>query len=162
MGGKAAELKSPACSRSPICCGVGSPTRHRSSVLREARFPGREIRLPIDVRRAPSSFFIPHSAFRIPHFSIPALTGHRLTRRFPFMSESLVEFLESHPFWAILIIVLMIVPIAGALVHILLKAFGRRGIDNAPAFPGPPLTGDSGDGVPTDDPQQEKDNRPKT
>lgn len=78
------------------------------------------------------------------------------------MSESLVEFFKSHPFWAILIIVLMIVPIAGALVHIVLKALGRRGIDNTPAFPEPPPVDDGGDGVPEKDPAREKNNRPQT
>jgi hypothetical protein len=47
--------------------------------------------------------------------------------------------LKSNPFWAVFIIVFMILPIVGAVIHILLKAFGRRGLDNAPTLPqGPP------------------------
>ena len=51
------------------------------------------------------------------------------------MSESLLAFVKSHPFWAILIIVLMVLPMFGAVLHVLLKAFGRRGLDNIPTIP---------------------------
>lgn len=44
----------------------------------------------------------------------------------------------NHPFWALLIIVLMVLPMVGAVAHILLKAFGRRGIDNTTSFPPTP------------------------
>jgi hypothetical protein len=46
------------------------------------------------------------------------------------MSDNLMEFLKSNPFWAILIIVLVVLPMLGAVAHIVQKAMGRRGIDN--------------------------------
>jgi hypothetical protein len=46
------------------------------------------------------------------------------------MSDSLLSFFNSHPFWAVFIIVFMVLPIIGAVAHIVLKAMGRRGIDN--------------------------------
>jgi hypothetical protein len=45
------------------------------------------------------------------------------------MSTSLLDFLKNHPFWALFLILFMALPIVGAIVHILLKAFGRRGLD---------------------------------
>lgn len=45
------------------------------------------------------------------------------------MSDELLHFFSAHPFWAILIIVFMALPIMGAVLHIVLKAFGRKGID---------------------------------
>ncbi len=63
------------------------------------------------------------------------------------MSESLLDFLQSHPFWAVIIIIFMVLPIFGAILHIILKAFGRRGIDNVPTMP-EDEPGDSPDGGP--------------
>ena len=57
------------------------------------------------------------------------LTETDIEGRFLFMSTSLLEFLKSHPFWAIFLIIFAILPIGGAIVHIVLKAFGRRGLD---------------------------------
>jgi hypothetical protein len=48
------------------------------------------------------------------------------------VSDNLVNFFKAHPFWAILIIIFMILPIIGAVGHIILKALGRKGIDNTP------------------------------
>ena len=60
------------------------------------------------------------------------------------MSESLFQFLEKHPFWAIFIIVFMVLPMIGAVLHIVLKALGRKGIDNSPpsAIPSAPSGSD--------------------
>jgi hypothetical protein len=44
--------------------------------------------------------------------------------------EPLAKFLEEHPFWAVFLFVFMVLPIIGALVHIILKALGHKGIDN--------------------------------
>jgi hypothetical protein len=46
------------------------------------------------------------------------------------MSDNLMGFVKIHPFWAILIIVLVVLPMLGAVAHIVQKAMGRRGIDN--------------------------------
>jgi hypothetical protein len=46
------------------------------------------------------------------------------------MSDGLLQFWKSHPFWTIFIIIFAILPIGGAIVHIILKAFGRKGLDN--------------------------------
>jgi hypothetical protein len=51
------------------------------------------------------------------------------------MSESLLKFVKTHPFWAALVIIFMVLPMVGAILHIVLKAFGRRGIDNLPTIP---------------------------
>jgi hypothetical protein len=48
------------------------------------------------------------------------------------MGDSFGQFLSDHPFWAIFIAVFMILPMIGAVIHIVLKALGRRGIDNSP------------------------------
>lgn len=48
------------------------------------------------------------------------------------MGESFTRFLAEHPFWAVFIAVFMILPMIGAVIHIVLKALGRRGIDNSP------------------------------
>lgn len=48
------------------------------------------------------------------------------------MSESFTGFFNEHPFLAIFIAVFMILPMIGAVIHIILKALGRRGIDNSP------------------------------
>ena len=45
------------------------------------------------------------------------------------MSEDLLHFLKDYPFWAIIIIVLMVLPVIGAILHVVLKALGRKGID---------------------------------
>ena len=47
------------------------------------------------------------------------------------MSESLTQFFREHPFWAVFIAVFMILPMIGAVLHIVLKALGRKGIDNS-------------------------------
>ena len=54
------------------------------------------------------------------------------------MSNNLVSFFQAHPFWAIFIIVFMVLPIIGAVVHIILKAMGRKGLDNTPPAGEPP------------------------
>jgi len=56
------------------------------------------------------------------------------------MSESLRIFYGEHPALAIIIIVLMVMPMIGAVLHIVLKALGRKGIDNSPpsTIPSPP------------------------
>jgi hypothetical protein len=48
------------------------------------------------------------------------------------MGEEFTKFLSDHPFWAVFIAVFMILPMIGAVIHIILKALGRRGIDNSP------------------------------
>ncbi len=48
------------------------------------------------------------------------------------MSESILQFLKEQPFWAIFIAVFMVLPMIGAVLHIVLKALGRKGIDNSP------------------------------
>jgi hypothetical protein len=48
------------------------------------------------------------------------------------MGESFGRFLVDHPFWAVFIAVFMILPMIGAVIHIILKALGKRGIDNSP------------------------------
>lgn len=53
------------------------------------------------------------------------------------MTDNLVNFFKAHPFWAIFIILFMILPIIGAVVHIILKALGRKGINNTPPAGGP-------------------------
>jgi hypothetical protein len=85
-------------------------------------------------------------------FAMPirALTEPPNGSKFRIVSESLVDFLKSHPFWAILIIAFMILPIVGAVLHILLKAFSGRGIDNEPNLPDSPAMDDSGNGLPDD------------
>jgi hypothetical protein len=47
------------------------------------------------------------------------------------MSDSLVQFFREHPFWAAFIAVFMVLPMIGAVLHIVLKALGRKGIDNS-------------------------------
>lgn len=56
------------------------------------------------------------------------------------MSESLLQFLKEQPFWAIFIGVFMVLPMIGAVLHIVLKALGKKGIDNSPpaAIPSTP------------------------
>ncbi len=49
--------------------------------------------------------------------------------------NSLLNFFKSNPFWAVFIIIFMVLPIVGAVIHILLKAFGRRGLDNELEMP---------------------------
>lgn len=77
------------------------------------------------------------------------------------MSESLIDFFQKNPFWAILIIIFMILPIAGAIMHIVLKTFGRRGIDNAPDQPEPPPIDHGGNGLPDDKSENRDDNTGK-
>jgi hypothetical protein len=48
------------------------------------------------------------------------------------MGESFGKFFNQHPFLAIFIAVFMILPMIGAVIHIVLKALGRKGIDNSP------------------------------
>jgi hypothetical protein len=48
------------------------------------------------------------------------------------MTDSLFRFFGEHPFWAVFIAVFMILPMIGAVLHIVLKALGRKGIDNSP------------------------------
>jgi hypothetical protein len=48
------------------------------------------------------------------------------------MSESLFNFFREYPLWAVFIAVFMILPMIGAVLHIVLKALGRKGIDNSP------------------------------
>jgi hypothetical protein len=50
------------------------------------------------------------------------------------MGESFRQFFGEHPFLAIFIAVFMILPMIGAVIHIILKALGRRGIDNSPPY----------------------------
>ncbi len=56
----------------------------------------------------------------------------------------------------------MILPIAGAVLHIILKAFGRRGIDNAPTYQEPPPIKDDGDGSPVEGKPNDTKNPSKT
>jgi hypothetical protein len=48
------------------------------------------------------------------------------------MSESFEKFFNDHPFLAIFIAIFMILPMIGAVIHIILKALGKKGIDNSP------------------------------
>jgi len=63
------------------------------------------------------------------------------------MSESFIRFFHDHPFLAIFIAVFMVLPMIGAVIHIILKALGRKGIDNSPPsridFSAPEDKGDS-------------------
>jgi hypothetical protein len=54
------------------------------------------------------------------------------------MSGSLDGFFKEHPLWAVLIAALMILPMIGAVLHIVLKALGRKGIDGSPPSHLPP------------------------
>jgi hypothetical protein len=67
------------------------------------------------------------------------------------MSDSLLLFFKAHPILAALIIVFVLLPIIGAVVHILLKAFGRRGIDNSPTLSEEIESANGGPDEPTDD-----------
>ena len=58
--------------------------------------------------------------------------------------NSLLNFLKSNPFWAVLIIIFMVLPIIGAIVHIVLKAVGRKGLD----YTSPPEEEDDPNGTP--------------
>jgi hypothetical protein len=69
--------------------------------------------------------------------------------------NSLINFMKSNPFWAIFIIVFMVLPIIGAVVHILLKAFGRRGLDNT--LPEPNDETDDTNGTPKTDEEPDPD-----
>ncbi len=60
------------------------------------------------------------------------------------MPESLLRFLKEQPFWAIFIAVFMVLPMIGAVLHIVLKALGRKGIDNSPPASVPLEPADSG------------------
>ena len=71
------------------------------------------------------------------------------------MSDNLVSFFKIHPFWAIFIILFMALPIVGAVVHIILKALGRKGIDFAPPSDEPP------DVTKDDDEEDHEDHTPK-
>lgn len=81
------------------------------------------------------------------------------------MSESLFQFFGEHPFWAVFIAVFMILPMIGAVLHIVLKALGRRGIDNSlPGRSMAALTGGSETGEDTGPEESEgrqSDNNPK-
>ncbi len=72
--------------------------------------------------------------------------------------NSLLDFLRSNPFWAVFIIIFMVLPIAGAVIHILLKAFGHRGIDNTPTLPEEPDEEESNKG--NGGPPEEDQNKP--
>jgi len=69
---------------------------------------------------------------------ITSLTMPDIRGRLLIMSESLIDFFGAHPFWAAVIIVLMVLPMAGAVFHIVMKALGRRGIDGSPPGDVPP------------------------
>lgn len=58
------------------------------------------------------------------------------------MGEYFTRFLGDHPFWAVFIAVFMILPMIGAVVHIVLKALGRKGIDSSP--PSTPIIPEEG------------------
>jgi ABC-type uncharacterized transport system permease subunit len=75
------------------------------------------------------------------------------------VSESLLKFLESHPFWAVFVIIFMILPIMGAVVHIILKAFGHRGLDNMSSFSQAPPAGTRPNGGPDKDDNLPLDSR---
>jgi hypothetical protein len=49
------------------------------------------------------------------------------------MTKELLEFFKSHPLWGILLFVLMVLPILGAIIHIILKALGRPGLTPEPS-----------------------------
>jgi hypothetical protein len=64
------------------------------------------------------------------------------------LDGSFLEFFKKNPFWASFIIIFAVLPIVGAVVHILLKAFGRKGLDNTnPLSP----EDDQVDQIPEDD-----------
>lgn len=73
-------------------------------------------------------------------------TGH-LSHKFKCMADNLIEFFRTHPFWAGFIILFAILPIAGLVAQIILRAMGKRGIDN---------TSD----IPDDNKQDESDDNP--
>lgn len=64
------------------------------------------------------------------------------------MPKEFLQFFNDHPVWAILIFVFMVLPMIGAVLHIVLKALGGRGIDNSPPsradFPSDPEDDESG------------------
>jgi hypothetical protein len=88
------------------------------------------------------------------------LTQADIGGRFGFMSESLLQFWKSNPIWAIIIVVFTVLPIIGAVVHILLKAFGRKGLDNTMPQPPDEIPEDKTDGIP-DDESSSKSNHDK-
>jgi len=47
------------------------------------------------------------------------------------MPDSLRQFFVEHPVLAVILVVFMILPMMGAVLHIVLKALGRKGIDNS-------------------------------
>lgn len=55
------------------------------------------------------------------------------------MSDSLTEFFKIHPVLTVIIIVFMVLPMIGAVSHVILKAFGKKGIDNSPPATLPPV-----------------------
>ncbi|MEE9552716.1 MAG: hypothetical protein V3W18_00350 [candidate division Zixibacteria bacterium] len=61
------------------------------------------------------------------------------------MSEALTNFFSEHTFWAVVIMIFMLLPIIGAVFHILIKALGGRGIDNSPPAGIPPEYDDKDD-----------------
>jgi hypothetical protein len=65
------------------------------------------------------------------------------------MSDSLLSFLKDHPFWAVCIIVFAVLPMVGAVLHIVLKGLGRRGIDNTTSMPLTPPDDNSGEAYKT-------------
>jgi len=48
------------------------------------------------------------------------------------MTKEFLQFFSDHPVWAIFIFVFMVLPMIGAVLHIVLKALGGRGVDNSP------------------------------
>ncbi len=64
------------------------------------------------------------------------------------MSSSLVEFFKAHPFLGVFIIVFMVLPMIGAVVHIILKAMGKKGIDNSETDSEMPPPDDDDDSIP--------------
>ena len=44
--------------------------------------------------------------------------------------DTFVKFLGEHTVWAVFLFIFMILPIFGAIVHVIMKALGQKGIDN--------------------------------
>jgi hypothetical protein len=78
------------------------------------------------------------------------------------VSESLIEFFKSHPVLAILLILFVALPIAGAILHIVLKAFGRQGVDSEPTITEAPPIGSGENGAPSNEIDRGENRRPQS
>ena len=43
--------------------------------------------------------------------------------------ELIIQFFKNHPYWAVFLTIFMVLPMLGAVVHVILKALGHGGVD---------------------------------